>query len=456
MGHTKKKHGFTLIEMLVVIAIIAIVGVVTLSRFSGGKNSTDLSTTGEQIASVLRQAESQSESGVNGVTWGVHFSNATNTAPFYAIFQNGYSATGTTQYNRLPGTVAFATSSIPLGSSLDITFAPGSGFPASNTISLYSVNFPSIVYAIAIRPTGLIAENTNSTGGATNGGAAPIQNIWVTDDENCRVQEFSATGTYELQFGNSSTCPYGDGPNGTFQYSQYIARDSNSNIWVTDFGGERAEEFTDQGAYISQIDGHGGSSNGGFGAPTGVAVDSNNDIWILDVTYQHINEFTEAGTFIRQFGSYGSSTGQFESPEDIAFDPSGNLWVADTGNQRLQEFSATGTYLATLGSYGTGNGQFESPYSIAFSPNGTMMVSDISNNRIEEFVLSSGTYTYSSQISSYAPTGVAYDNNNDIWVLDNGDAYLKEFSATGTLMHTFGSNGSGNGQFQGPLGLLIQ
>ena len=78
-------------------------------------------------------------------------------------------------------------------------------------------------------------------GGGTSGGGAPDSVagagifLW-TDDIGNRVEEFSATGTYEGQIGCASgACTAGSG-NGELLDSPYlgITTDSNGNIWVAD------------------------------------------------------------------------------------------------------------------------------------------------------------------------------------------------------------------------------
>lgn len=76
------KRGFTLVEALITIAIIMVIGVVGALSLTGKKNSNDLSSTVSQAASLLREAESRSITETQGMSWGVHFANATRTAPF--------------------------------------------------------------------------------------------------------------------------------------------------------------------------------------------------------------------------------------------------------------------------------------------------------------------------------------------------------------------------------------
>ncbi len=123
-----RRNGFTLIELLIVVAITVIVGVVAIVDISQRRVDTDLTSTAQEIATTLRQAQSDSMAVEGGTTWGVHFANSTATAPFYALFSGASYATGTVEgYYRLPSTVAYRSSSLPPGSSMDVVFSPVSG-----------------------------------------------------------------------------------------------------------------------------------------------------------------------------------------------------------------------------------------------------------------------------------------------------------------------------------------
>ncbi|HEY5220977.1 MAG TPA: type II secretion system protein [Candidatus Paceibacterota bacterium] len=133
------KKGFTLIELLIVLTIVIVTGAVVFSNLGTRKVETDLIVTDQQIGSLLRQAQVDSMDQESDVAWGVHFSNATNTAPFYALFQTSYStATVVGGLYRLPSTVAFTTSTLARGATLDVIFSSVSGLSSvSTSIGLY-------------------------------------------------------------------------------------------------------------------------------------------------------------------------------------------------------------------------------------------------------------------------------------------------------------------------------
>lgn len=152
-----------MIELMMVMAIAVVLGVVALVSLSGRRNITQLNTTGQQVLTLLREAQSRSMLGSeSGATWGLYLENSTS-VPFYAIFKNTYSAVnrvGNTY--RLPPNVEFVTSTLASGSSTSITFTPISGASSvSTTISLRLVP-EGTLYTITIGSYGQIAYSTST------------------------------------------------------------------------------------------------------------------------------------------------------------------------------------------------------------------------------------------------------------------------------------------------------
>ena len=139
------RKGFTLIELVVVFAIMIAMGAVVFANLAGRRSDTDLVSTTKQMGGLLREAQidaaTQKSGVVQGVSvaWGVHFANTTATPSFYALFNGANYSSGTmVGYYALPLTVAYTTSTLAAGATVDIIFSPITGFPsASTSIGLY-------------------------------------------------------------------------------------------------------------------------------------------------------------------------------------------------------------------------------------------------------------------------------------------------------------------------------
>ncbi len=135
------KKGFTLIELIVVVAIMLVIGALALRLPSRGYYQSLQSAT-LSIASLLREAQSDAMAQEQGTSWGVRFANATNTKPFYALFASStYAASAVKGYYSLPSSVSYVTSTLGLGSTTDVVFSQISGAASiSTTIGLYVPN----------------------------------------------------------------------------------------------------------------------------------------------------------------------------------------------------------------------------------------------------------------------------------------------------------------------------
>lgn len=151
------KRGFTLVEIILVLAIMIILSIVGLVSLVSRKTIIDLNDTTKQIGALLRQAQSDSMANSQGVAWGVHFANATNTAPFYALFITSYSTSTTKGYYRLPSGISYVTSTLASGVTKDIIFTQISGIPAATaTIGLYVPGQASRSSTISVTSVGSV------------------------------------------------------------------------------------------------------------------------------------------------------------------------------------------------------------------------------------------------------------------------------------------------------------
>lgn len=155
------KKGFSLIELLIVIALIMILILVIFSNFYKRKSTLDLDLTTKQIASILNEARSRAISQDKDSQWGVYFANSTSTQPFYALFYSTYYSTSTTvKKYTLPNFIYYSTSSIPLGGSLTVLFQKLSGDLQTGALSK-TINLNLIQNGIVIASSSI---NINQVG----------------------------------------------------------------------------------------------------------------------------------------------------------------------------------------------------------------------------------------------------------------------------------------------------
>jgi alpha-tubulin suppressor-like RCC1 family protein len=229
-------------------------------------------------------------------------------------------------------------------------------------------------------------------------------NLWISDTGHGRVEEFSPTTDERL-------ATIGKEGAGTGEFKEpwgiAIARGSSRNVWVADKGNNRIQEIKPTGE-ISMF-GEPGSGKGQFREPQGVAVDAEEHVWIADSGNNRVVEYSpERHEVVAQIGLQGSGNGELKNPAEITIDSSGNVWVTDQGNNRVDEFSSAGTFIRTFG-WGVQNGEAK---------------------------LETCTSTETCQAGAFGyepgelngPAGITIDGSGHIWVVNDAfDAPVEEF-----------------------------
>jgi RHS repeat-associated protein len=283
--------------------------------------------------------------------------------------------------------------------------------------------------------------------------------LYVVDHGNKRIEQFSTSGTnveYTSQFGTAGKAA------GQFEEPWGIAAlPVSGNLFVSDEGNDTVLEFSPAGRYLLQA-GWWGSGSNEFKKPTGIAVNTAGSLYVADQENNRISVWKqpEAGgahmTYSTQFGAAGKGEGQFEWATAPATDSHGDVWVTDYATDHLQEFSSQGRFLASYGGEGNGNGQFYGMTGIAINQaTNNMYLGDCSNHRIQELGPKGEFIRAMTSAHLSCPGAVALDSSGDVWVVDMTGDEVEEFSPTGSFLHAYGSKGSGNLQFEEPIGIAV-
>lgn len=293
-----------------------------------------------------------------------------------------------------------------------------------------------------------------------------------------------------------------------------IAWDSkNDLIWVSDTSNQRLVCYSIDSSgnlvYSKKIE----TSPYSLRNPLDIALDEDANIFIVDNGHCKIKKFDQFGNYLMEFGGRGYGNGKFIDPRGIAVDDAGFLYVSDygTGNgsdaeDQIERFNSSGTFIsATNHTDGRGMASFNrngTNYIIAIGQNdgatadNTIRVYNTNFRVIQTF--RDGTYNYdymdldrdfsgrfycvdavppawvysyaSTASGSTAPTidsiggtraGLAIDSYGSLWIPDQGsdDCEVRQTYAVGvptTLLYSFGSLGSSDGQFNNPAGAAIR
>jgi len=195
-----------------------------------------------------------------------------------------------------------------------------------------------------------------------------------------------------------------------------------------------------------------------------------------------------------KFGSNGNGPGQFDKPVDIAVsEKTGTIAVADSGNKRIQMFNFEGNYkreiklkrnlcctlaftksgdiIAVVGdddymiSLFTESGQIikhisdehlEAPFHVSVGFDGSIVACEWKNNEIR-VVSPDGMQLLQSFRASDCRESLfcAAYHQDRFFVADAEASFIKVFSKEGKSLYNIGSEGTGDGQLNHPIGLAI-
>jgi len=149
-----KKRGFSLLELLVVVAVIAIISAAGVATYQSFFTSVDIQGTSKAIVSNLNLMEARAMAGQGGFNWGAHFVNG-SPDDYYELF-----STPTTYADA--GTVIVQKDYIPLGMAFsdpasettkDVIFNKITGTTTATTIS---VTTQGLVQTITVTSIGTV------------------------------------------------------------------------------------------------------------------------------------------------------------------------------------------------------------------------------------------------------------------------------------------------------------
>ncbi len=167
----RKKNGFTLIELIIVMAIMAILIGMTFLNLFPQKRLKEFDTTVEKIVSLLNTAREKSRFQDSGLAWRVGLGNpfCSSTQPFFGLYDE-YSLTTKGKYV-LPESVGISSPDFNNSSSscssyfgydkIFIKFTSSQGFlvgsSASATFSIFVKSNPNISSTISVSSIGVVS-----------------------------------------------------------------------------------------------------------------------------------------------------------------------------------------------------------------------------------------------------------------------------------------------------------
>lgn len=153
MKKVSASTGFTLVELLLVIGIIATLGVIGIPNYLGLRNRKRLDSAVERVVREINLGISRSRSQEDGAQWWIHFENPDGADnDFYLVCNGTYSGVSGANCGAEGG---IQQSKVPLGVGLEFTGFTDiiTGGTAKDTVFAKSTGLPTISTTVTINST---------------------------------------------------------------------------------------------------------------------------------------------------------------------------------------------------------------------------------------------------------------------------------------------------------------
>ena len=419
-----KQRGFTIVELLIVVVVIAILAAITIVAYNGIQKRAIVSVVQSDLSSAQKQLEISRHT--NGDTYpsngnDLKSSQGVQLSYFYDSDRNSF------------------------------------------CVGAFSTNQPTVRYHIksdtgSIKEGDCIANQGNVTTIAGSGvrGTLDANGTAAQFYHPAAIAQDSQKNLYVAeQYYGGATCVC-------------IRKISPTND-VTILAGGSVNGNTNGDGTVAR-----------FNTPSGIAIDSNDNLYIADSNNHRIRKVTPGGTVTTFAGStsgFTNGTGtaaQFSYPDDIAIDSSGNFYVADRGNHSIRKITANGVVTTFAGSstYGMVDGQgaaarFYSPRKVAVDASGNVYVGDGNSNvygirkitpsgDVTTLFLGSGSTNQSTKglaIDANGTLYITYNNSGAVYKLSSGASAPTIFA--GAVATGYADGSMTDARFSLPSGLTV-
>jgi hypothetical protein len=259
---------------------------------------------------------------------------------------------------------------------------------------------------------------------------------------------------------------------GKIENPEGVAVDQASNdVYVASFvSPDRLDKFNASGSILTSPFGIGKDFQPGRPGFSGVAVDPlDGHLYAIDAAGQEVQTYDGAtGTLLSHFSVEGSANiFGIATVVQIASDVAGSIYFPNAPNNEVQKFNPEGNVLQTF--TGSGGEALKEPTGVAVAPSGDVYIADDGNGRVEEFtaagafVMAIGTgvdQTTGGSVCTAASgdtcgpgsdgsQSVALDEAGDVLVGENGGAgfHVVVYTPAGEKLADFGLGTIGPTEF---------
>ena len=218
------------------------------------------------------------------------------------------------------------------------------------------------------------------------------------------------------------------------------------NIYIAETYNNRVQVFSCNGDYLFMF-------SEKMSLPVGISV-LQNTVFVTQNSSHCVNMYELEGKLMKSVGSNGNGEAQFNCPRGIdVSDINHNIYVCDYYNNRVQILTEELKYHSMLGI-----GMFTLPRDIKVTRD-RVLVLDVSDTCMfifnSEQLLINRIITRGSGKQTNNPFSFDIDRDYNIIMSDYSNHCVYVFSKEGELIHTFGKQGQGIGEFYSPYGIVL-
>ncbi|WP_243058769.1 SMP-30/gluconolactonase/LRE family protein [Nocardioides sp. SR21] len=276
--------------------------------------------------------------------------------------------------------------------------------------------------------------------------------VYVSDTGNGRIARWDISGAqpqWLAPWGGKCTVhpqpcadPSTGQDQGKYNHLRRVAIDEDGNVYGADFWGSGFWVFSPTGQVLRAIEGDSAPAPG-VAEPHAVDVNpATGQVYVMDRLNHRIEQFQPDGTYVRKVGARAGADAKatFSWPEGLTVAPNGEVWAIDTRNDQLDRFPSdlsTGT-VPRYGSTGTGAQNLNYPSNADVDSSGVVWVVDTRNHRIQKLNPTTGTFSSVGSQGSGAgqlqdPMGIAV-TASAVYVADTGNDRVQKFALDGSFL----------------------
>ncbi len=225
--------------------------------------------------------------------------------------------------------------------------------------------------------------------------------------------------------------------------------DSQANVYIDSYTEDAIQKFDAEGNLLDAW--------GSKGSIHDMAVDSQDNLYTYGFTWSedgesrdyYMRKHASDGTLLTEWTPSGTDDGP------IAIDPQDNIYVADRKSGRIQKFDPGGTPLKEWSLAVPGVDRIYGPEDIAVDSGGHVYATTYGSG-VDAVVKFTNDGSYLDKRTGFRNLDkITLDDQDNLYATDYWGDSVQKFSPDGSFITKWGTEGKGDGQFQGASGVAV-